>query len=103
MNGAERPELHGCYDVDLPITPFTNTLPIRRLPLEVGDTAELSVVYVDVETLGVRPDRQRYTRLDIHRWQFEQIDTGFTQEFLVDRHGLVLDYPTLFRRHSDTI
>ena len=33
MNGAHRPELDGCHDIDLACTPFTNTLPIRRLPL----------------------------------------------------------------------
>ena len=44
MNGAHRVELDGCYDIDLACTPFTNTLPIRRLPLHVGDTAELPVV-----------------------------------------------------------
>ena len=41
---------------------------------------------------------QRYTRLDTHRWAFTQLDTGWSQEFDVDEHGLVLDYPTLFRR-----
>jgi hypothetical protein len=98
VNGAHREELDGCYDVDLAVTPFTNTLPIRRLPLQVGDSTELSVAYVDVDTLGVRPDRQRYTRVGTHRWAFEQLDTGFTATFDVDEHGLVKDYPALFRR-----
>ncbi len=98
MNGAHRPELDGCVDLDLPCTPFTNTIPIRRLPLQVGDTAEIKVAYIDVETLDVQPDRQRYTRLDTHRWRFEQLATGWNQEFEVDRFGLVRDYPTLFRR-----
>lgn len=98
MNGAHRPELDGCIDIDLPCTPFTNTLPIRRLPLHVGDTADITVAYVDVETLDVQPDRQRYTRLEPNRWRFEQLSTGWHQEFEVDEHGLVLDYPTLFRR-----
>jgi hypothetical protein len=98
MNGAHREELDGCYDVDLSATPFTNTLPIRRLPLQVGDSAELNVVYIDVDTLEVRPARQRYTRVGTHRWAYEGVDTGFAQTFDVDEHGLVLDYPTLFRR-----
>jgi hypothetical protein len=102
MNGAEREELFGCYDIDLPVTPFTNTLPIRRLPLQVGDTAELSVVYIDVETLEVRPDRQRYTRLDTHRWRFERAETGEPRDLEVDEHGLVLDYPPFFRREIST-
>jgi uncharacterized protein len=98
MNGAHRTELDGCYDVDLAITPFTNTLPIRRLPLHIGDSADITVVYIDVETLEVRPDHQRYTRLDQSRWEFTQLDTGWSHQFDVDEHGLVLDYPTMFHR-----
>ena len=98
MNGAHRPELDGCVDLDLACTPFTNTLPIRRLPLHVGDAADLTVAHVDVETLDVRPDHQRYTRLGEHHWRFEQLSSGWAQEFDVDEHGLVRDYPTLFRR-----
>jgi len=98
MNGAHRTELDGCYDVDLACTPFTNTLPIRRLPLLVGHTAELPVVVVDPETLDVRAETHRYTRLDSHRWRFEQMRIGDSVEFDVDEHGLLLDHPGLFRR-----
>ncbi len=100
MNGAHRTELDGCYDIDLACTPFTNTLPIRRLPLHEGDAAELPVVYVDPETLEVRPVNQRYTRLTAHTWRYENVDSGYTTEFEVDEHGLVVDYPTEFRRVS---
>jgi hypothetical protein len=98
MNGAHRIELDGCYDVDLACTPFTNSLPIRRLPLHVGDSAELPVVTVDVETLAVRPATHRYLRLDTHRWAFAHDDQSV--EFEVDQHGLLLDYPGRFRRLS---
>lgn len=98
MNGAHRVELDGCYDVDLPCTPFTSTLPIRRLPLQVGDTTELPVVRVDVETLEVRPVIHRYMRLGTHRWAFAGDDDPV--EFDVDQHGLVIDYPGMFRRVS---
>jgi hypothetical protein len=98
MNGAHRIELDGCYDIDLACTPFTNSLPIRRLPLHVGDSAELPVVTVDVETLEVRPATHRYLRIDTHRWAFEH--DGHAVEFDVDQHGLLLDYPGKFRRLS---
>jgi len=68
--------------------------------LHIGDSADITVAYIDVETLDVQPDRQRYTRLDMHRWRFEQLETGWTQEFEVDQFGLIRDYPTLFRRIS---
>lgn len=96
MNGAHRVELDGCYDVDLACTPFTNSLPIRRLPLHVGDSAELPVVAIDVETLDVRAATHRYTRVGTHRWAFEHGQENV--EFDVDRHGLVIDYPGRFRR-----
>lgn len=100
MNGSHRTELDGCYDIDLACTPFTNTLPIRRLPLHEGDSAELPVVYVDPETLEVRPVTQRYTRTAGHTWRYESVDTGYVTTFDVDEHGLVLDYPDEFRRVS---
>ncbi len=97
MNGAHRIELDGCYDIDLACTPFTNSLPIRRLPLHVGDSAELPVVTVDVETLDVRAVTQRYIRLDTHRWRVSD-RADHSVEFDVDQYGLVVDYPGMFRR-----
>lgn len=96
MNGAHRIELDGCYDVDLACTPLTNSLPIHRLPLQVGDRAELPVVSIDVETLGVRSVMHRYMRLDTHRWAFADDDDSV--EFDVDAYGLVIDQPGRFRR-----
>lgn len=97
VNGAYRPELDGCLDLDLACTPFTSTLPIRRLLLEVGDVAELLVARVDHETLAVVPERQRYTRLAPDRYRYED-PSGFDTELEVDAEGLVIDYPGLFRR-----
>ena len=98
MNGAHRVELDGCYDVHMACTPFTTTLPIRRLPLHVGHTADLRVVLVDPDTLEVRADVQRYTRLSERRWRVEREDTGTVTELEVDEYGLVLDDPGRYRR-----
>src|SRR5258708_3411057 len=38
------PQLRGAIDIDVSITPFTNTLPIRRLNLRVGESAEILAV-----------------------------------------------------------
>ena len=92
MNGAHRTELDGCVDLRLPCTPFTHALPIHRLPLHDGDSAELPVVTVDVETLDVRPQVQRYTRQSADRWRFHD------NELDVDEHGLVLVEHGRYRR-----
>ena len=98
--GAELPGLVGCFDVDISVTPFTNTLPIRRLALAPGASADITVVYIDLPALSVQPEMQRYTCLaaDIARYRFEARSSNFRADLPVDPDGLVLDYPDLFRR-----
>jgi hypothetical protein len=97
--GASQPALAGAVDVDLPITPFTNTLPIRRLGLAAGTSVELAVVYVHAPELTVELDHQRYTCLEpLRRYRYEAVDGTFAADIDVDAHGLVLTYPGLFRR-----
>lgn len=97
MNGAHRTELDGAYDLSLRCTPFSHTLPIRRLPLLDGHTAEIPVVQVDPETLEVRTVLHRYTRLDERHWRVEagEFEAG---EFEVDEFGLVVDLPPRHER-----
>lgn len=98
MNGAHRSDLDGCGDIDLHITPFTNTLPIRRLQLETGHGADVTTALVDVETLGVIVVKQRYENLGGGSWRKTHSRTGTSIEFRVDQYGLVQDEPDLFRR-----
>jgi hypothetical protein len=101
-DGVAVPVLEGCVDVDLSMTPFTNTLPIRRLGLAPGESAELSVAYIRVGKTQVRAGPQRYTRLESspegRLYRYESLDSGFTADLPVDADGLVLDYPGLFRK-----
>jgi hypothetical protein len=93
--GPELAGVAGALDVDLTVTPATNTLPIRRLGLEVGQAAELLMAWVQFPGLEVVGSAQRYQRLAPDRWRFSAGD--FTAELLVDPDGLVLDYGGLFR------
>lgn len=43
-HGTGRDELAGCLDVDLRATPYSNTMPVRRLGLDVGASATIHVV-----------------------------------------------------------
>jgi uncharacterized protein len=62
--GGHLPEFDGCIDIDLAGTPFTNTLPIRRLDLDVHDgPVELKMLYVPFDTFTPIVDEQRYTCL----------------------------------------
>jgi hypothetical protein len=96
---GERPDLEGCLDIDIWPTPFTNTFPIRRRPLAVGERAEFVMAWVSAPALTVRPMRQGYTRLDDRRYLYENLEgSGFRAQLPVDEDGIVLDYQGVFRR-----
>ena len=93
------PHLDGAIDVDLPLTPFTNTLPICRLKLEAGQSADIDVVYVRLPQFTVVTDPQRYVCLEpLRRFRYESRDSEFVREIEVDSDGLIINYPGLFRR-----
>jgi hypothetical protein len=103
--GSVIPSLSGCLDVDISSTPFTNTLPIRRLTLKPGLPITLSMVYIEVPLMQVTATEQRYTCLEITpgggRYRYESLENGisvFTADLPVDGDGLVVDYPGLFKR-----
>jgi hypothetical protein len=90
----------GCIDVDLAGTPFTNTLPIRRLALRPEDgTCRLDMLYVPFDTFEPGRDSQLYTCLAESRlYRYAAADRSFTADLPLDEDGLVIDYPTLFTR-----
>ena len=99
-DGTPQPDYDGCIDVDLSGTPFTNTLPIRRLGLEpTRGTVNLRMLYVPFESFEPRPDGQRYTCLEpARRYLYEAAERPFSAELTVDEDGFVTDYPELFER-----
>jgi uncharacterized protein len=95
-SGKERPPEYGdCVDVDLSFTPATNTLPIRRLGLEVGDEAEIAVAWLVWPELTFERAVQRYARIAADRYRYTQGD--FEADLTVDEDGLVVVYEGLWK------
>src|SRR5215470_9396232 len=88
-SGEELPDLHGCEDVDLALTPATNTLPIRRLSMPVGGTESVVAAWVKLPDLAVQRLPQRYTRLTKDTYRYES-NTGFSAKVAVDDLGLAV-------------
>lgn len=95
-NNRELPECKGLADVDLGFSPCTNTLPIRRLKLQPGESRDLTVAWVRYPELDVVDFQQRYTRLDQHRYRYESLRSDFKAELTVDELGLVRSYEGLW-------
>ncbi len=89
-DGSPRADLEGCTDVDLSISPSTNTLPIRRLQVDVGQEARLQVAWVHFPHLEVAAGAQRYKRTASHGWRYSSAE--FTADLSVDDDGLVVAY-----------
>lgn len=91
--------LNGCVDVDIWPTPFTNTFPIRREPMAVGERRQFKMAWISAPDLAVHPEPQAYTRLAERLYLFENLDgSGFWAELPLDKDSIVIDYPGLFRR-----
>jgi uncharacterized protein len=97
MNGGLCAGLDGCIDLDLAFTPATNTLPIRRLNLAVGEAAEVSAAWLRFPELALERLDQRYTRLTDSVYRYESAGGTFTRDLAVNTAGLVTEYPGLWQ------
>src|SRR5215470_3050105 len=98
-NGQEVPSVNGAIDIDLGWSPSTNTLPIRRLDLAVGEwSAEFNAAWVRFPELAVEPLPQEYFRMSGSYYRYLSRGRSFTAELLVDENGLVVDYAGFWQR-----
>jgi len=102
IDGVPTPELDGCLDVDLESSACTNTLPVHRLRLGVGASAEVPAAYVRALDLRVERLEQRYARLEddgsSQHYEYAAPAFDFTARLVYDRAGLLTDYPGIARR-----
>ncbi len=70
--------------------PATNTLPLRRLGLEVGASRTIRAAWVRFPELTVTAVDQSYTRLGEHRYRYAS--GGYAAELTVDDLWLVTSY-----------
>ena len=94
----EATQFDGCIDIDIPLTPFTNTLPINRLDIPVGGERQIQVLYIDLLEGRLSGLQQKYVRRAIDIYHYENVPNDFEADIEVDTAGLVVDYPALFVR-----
>lgn len=98
-DGRPVEDLDDCIDIEIWPTPFTNSFPLWRAPLAIGERREFLMAWISAPDMTLRAQPQAYTRLDERLYRFENLDgSGFSADLPLDEHGLVIDYPGLFRR-----
>lgn len=96
VNDEERPEIAGCIDIDLNFSPVTNTLPIRRLNLAVGQNAKVRSAWLRFPDFELKPLEQTYTRTDETHYRYESA-SGFMRDLEVNEFGFVTEYPDFWQ------
>lgn len=101
LNGVECPEVAGSVDVDLSFTPATNTLPIQRMGLAVGQAATVRAAWLTFPSLALEPLDQIYRRTGPSAYRYDVADGSFGADLEVNAVGLVTRYPGLWVTESD--
>jgi putative acetyltransferase len=96
LDGTPASWLTGAVDVDVEVTPSTNTLPIRRLSTSGTEVAEVTAAWVRVPGDGIELRAQHYARTGPDRWRYRSASSSV--DLTVDEHGLVEAYGELWRR-----
>jgi uncharacterized protein len=100
LEGRHQPEVEGCVDLDLAFTPATNTLPIRRLGLEVGQSADVRAAWLPWPPAGLQPLEQQYRRIRPEVYRYESDGGRFVRDLVVHSSGLVTSYPRLWEAEA---
>ena len=98
-NGRENLSVRGALDIDLGWSPSTNTLPIRRLGLKIGESSgEFIAAWVRFPGLTLEPLPQEYVRVSERLYRYSSRGGAFTAQLQVDDHGLVVEYEGLWQQ-----
>lgn len=88
----------GCIDIDLNFSPATNLIPIRRIALEIGDTAVVRAAWLRFPSFRLELLEQSYTRLGEHEYRYRSANGKFEASLTVDEQGLVVRYGKYWSR-----
>jgi hypothetical protein len=91
-DGEPAPHLDGCLDVDLESSAMTNALPVHRLALTSGATAQAPAAHVRTLDLSVERLEQQYARISNEnghqRYDYTAPAFDFSCQLLYDEAGL---------------
>lgn len=92
-------KFEGVELVDISISPFTNTLPIKRLQFEGKKPQKVDIIYFDENRFSLSRLQQIYSKIDEQTYRYEDIILpDFVSDITVDDEGLVTDFPKMFKR-----
>jgi hypothetical protein len=96
LGGRPQPRVEGLVDLDFGFTPATNLQQLRRVALAVGESADVTVAWLDVGSGELSELRQRYERRSETTYWYESPGAGYRALLELDAAGFVRRYPRLW-------
>jgi uncharacterized protein len=96
LDGVRQHGLAGVVDLDFGFTPATNCPQLKRMALEVGQSAEIIVAWMDVDSSVLEPLPQIYRRTDEDAYAYNSPQGPYRATLRIAANGFVRDYPGLW-------
>lgn len=93
-SGRELKALQGAEEIDISLTPFTNTIVMRKMSFQ--HTKTVQVILISIPELCFKVVDQKYTIMDRETVKYENFSTNFSSLLNVDDLGFVVNYPGMF-------
>jgi len=97
MNGEEISAVRDCIDIDLNFSPSTNLLPIRRLNLQIGESAKVCAARLKFPSFKLETLEQTYRRISENKYAYESDGGTFRTKLETDEFGIVVSYPNFWQ------
>ena len=96
QNGVAQAHLEGYVDLDLGFTPATNLSQIRRIALDVGQGADVTVAWLDLPAATLERLDQRYERRSATSYWYESPQFAYAAMLETGPAGFIHRYPELW-------
>ena len=97
LNGVAVKGLGHLADLDFGFTPATNVLQLSRIALKLGQSAEVPVVWFDLDSTSLTELPQRYERRSEASYWYEAPTVPYRALLEIAPNGFVRSYPGLWR------
>jgi uncharacterized protein len=97
LNGAAVEGLDSLVDLDFGFTPATNVLQLSRIALEIGQRAEVPVVWCDLDSVKLTELPQTYERRGETSYWYEAQTVSYKGVLEIAPNGFVRSYPDLWQ------
>jgi uncharacterized protein len=97
LNGVAVEGLEHLVDLDYGFTPATNVLQLSRLALELGQRADVPVVWFDLDSASLVELPQIYERRSEASYWYEAPTVPYRALLEIAPNGFVRSYPDLWR------